>query len=86
MSVDCPFFCVSAKTDNVSFTADGHFWPEVFFLGSLQARETLYDVLSEFVKKGEMTEGKAVEVVKGALFGNANRVYALGLEPHLSSE
>lgn len=70
----------------VSFIADGHFWPEVFYLGSLQARETLYDVLSEFVKRGEMSEGRAVDVVKGALFGNANRIYALGLEPHLSSE
>ena len=53
----------------------------MFYLGSIQAREVLYDVLSDSVKKGEMTEAMAVEVVKNALFGNANRVYALGLEP-----
>lgn len=73
-------------TYSISFTADGHFWPEVFYLSSLQARETLYDVLSDFVKRGEMSEERAVDVVKGALFWNANRIYALGLEPHLSFE
>jgi hypothetical protein len=55
----------------------------VFYLGSIQAREVLYDVLSDSVKKGEITEAIAVEVVKNVLFGNANGVYALGLEPHL---
>jgi hypothetical protein len=45
----------------------------------------LYEVLKESVQREEMTVDKAVEVAKSALFGNANRVYALGLEPHLSS-
>jgi len=73
-------------TNKIMWSTDGHWWPEVFYLGSLQARETLYDVLSESVKKGELTESRAVEVVKGALFENANRIYSLGLEPHLSSK
>ncbi|KAF9512928.1 hypothetical protein BS47DRAFT_1393809 [Hydnum rufescens UP504] len=40
------------------------------------------DVLGELVMREEMTEKLAIEVVKAALFGNANRVYALGLEPY----
>ena len=42
-----------------------------------------YQVLSEFVQKGDMSERQAVELTKKALFGNANRVYNLGLEPVL---
>ena len=25
-------------------TADGHFWPESYYLGTLQARQALYEV------------------------------------------
>jgi hypothetical protein len=38
------------------------------------------------VRRKEMTEKSAIEVVKAALFGNANRIYALGLEPYLSPD
>jgi len=72
-------------TNKLMWSTDGHWWPEVFYLGSVQARETLYDVLSDSVQRGELTEGRAVEVVKNVLFGNANRVYELGLDPHLTS-
>jgi hypothetical protein len=40
-----------------------------------------HQVLSEFVQKGDMSERQAIDVTKKALFGNANRVYKLGLEP-----
>jgi hypothetical protein len=40
-----------------------------------------HQVLSEFVQKGDMSERQAIDVTKKALFGNANRVYNLGLEP-----
>lgn len=65
--------------------ADAHWWPESYYLGTMQAREALYEVLKECVRREEMTEERAIEVVKGALFGNANRVYSLGLVPHLDS-
>jgi len=73
-------------TNKIMFSTDGHWWPESYYIGSVQAREALYEVLKEGVRREEMTEERAVEVVKGALFGNANRVYSLGLEPHLPSE
>jgi hypothetical protein len=33
-----------------------------------------------------MTESQAVGIVKGALFGNANRIYNLGLTPNWSDD
>lgn len=40
-------------------------------------------VLEEIVQSRELTEAEAVTIVQNALFHNANRVYNLGLEPHL---
>ena len=40
-----------------------------------------YQVLSEFVQKGDMTEKQAIGLTKRALFENTNRVYNLGLKP-----
>ena len=41
----------------------------------------VYQVLSEFVQKGDMSERQAIDLTKKALFENANQVYDLGLEP-----
>ena len=41
----------------------------------------VFQVLSELVLKGDMSERQAVDLTKKALFENANRVYNLGLEP-----
>lgn len=41
----------------------------------------VYQVLSDFVQKGDMTERQAIGLTKKALFENANRVYNLGLKP-----
>ncbi|KAF7967668.1 hypothetical protein HWV62_38186 [Athelia sp. TMB] len=68
-------------TNKVMWSTDGHWMPETFVLGSLQAREAIFAVLKENVLRGELTERLAVEIVKKMLFGNANKVYALGLEP-----
>lgn len=56
---------------------DGHFWPESYYLGIVQARQALYDVLAELVVKGELTERDGVRIVGLALFHNAKRVYGL---------
>jgi hypothetical protein len=82
------------------YAADGHWWPESYYLGSIQARQALYDVcvkfyqllhlpnsffqiLAEVVQLHELAETEAVAIVQNALFHNANRLYKLGLEPHL---
>lgn len=35
---------IKARNSNVRNVADGHWWPESFYLGTLQAREVLYQV------------------------------------------
>lgn len=37
------FFGIS---DTDYSTADGHFWPETYYLGTVQAREVMYEVRS----------------------------------------
>ena len=40
-------------------------------------------ILSTSVKAQEMTEAQAIGIVKRALFENANKLYNLGLTPHV---
>lgn len=67
------------------FKADGHWHPETFYLSSIQSREAIYEVLSEVVKREEISEKKAVEIAKGILFDNSNRLYKLSLNPDWKS-
>ncbi|PSR73001.1 hypothetical protein PHLCEN_2v11105 [Hermanssonia centrifuga] len=73
-------------TNKIMWSTDGHWWPESYYLGTLQARETLWKVLAETVHRQEMTEAQAIGVVKRAMFDNANRVYGLNLEPRWHPE
>ncbi|KDR74123.1 hypothetical protein GALMADRAFT_71467 [Galerina marginata CBS 339.88] len=66
-----------APTNKIMWSSDGHWWPESYYLGVFQAREALYEVLSEFVRKEEMTEGEAVKVIGRCLYDTAARVYQL---------
>lgn len=82
--VSCSYFCSAHRFFHILISkADGHWWPETYYLGTIQAREVLYDVLAESVEKGSLSETQAVGVVQRALFHNANRLYKLGLEPDL---
>jgi len=72
-----------APTNKILWSTDGHWWPESYYLGSIQAREVLYDVLSASVKAQEMTEAQAIGIVRRALFENSNKLYNLGLTPHV---
>ncbi|TCD63144.1 hypothetical protein EIP91_005903 [Steccherinum ochraceum] len=74
-----------APTNKILWSTDGHWWPESYYLGTVQAREILYEVLSESVKHQEMTEAQAIGIVKRALFDNANKLYNLGLTPHVAN-
>lgn len=71
-------------TNKIMFSTDGHFWPESYYLGTLQARITLCDVLQDAIRQGEVTEVQAIEIIKAGLFKNANRIYGLGFgEPEM---
>ncbi|KAJ7876825.1 amidohydrolase 2, partial [Mycena leptocephala] len=71
-------------TNKILWSTDGHWWPESYYLGSIQARQALYDVLSDSVALGELQESEAVAIVEGALFHNANKLYNLSLEPDVA--
>ncbi|KAI0072172.1 hypothetical protein K474DRAFT_441712 [Panus rudis PR-1116 ss-1] len=71
-------------TNKIMWSTDGHWWPESYYLGSIQARQALYEVLAASVSRQELTETQAINIFKGALFDNANRIYNLGLRPYYS--
>ncbi|KAF7309726.1 CBM1 domain-containing protein [Mycena indigotica] len=73
-----------APTNKILWSTDGHWWPESFYLGCLQAREVLWQVLSDYLRRGELSEDEAVLIVQNALFHNANKLYKLALEPNLT--
>ncbi|KAF6750819.1 amidohydrolase-domain-containing protein [Ephemerocybe angulata] len=66
-------------TNKVMWSSDGHWWPESFYLGSLQARRVLFKVTKEMIDDGDITEDQAIGIVKKLLFENANNLYRLGL-------
>ncbi|KLO15252.1 hypothetical protein SCHPADRAFT_914510 [Schizopora paradoxa] len=72
-----------APTTKIMWSTDGHWWPETYYLGTLQAREALFEVLEESVRREELSEEQAIGVAQRALFYNANKLYRLGLEPDL---
>ncbi|KAK0431679.1 amidohydrolase 2 [Armillaria borealis] len=73
-------------TNKILWSTDGHWFPETYYLGTLQARTALCEVLSELVVKEDLTEKQAVKIVQDVLFHNSNRVYNLGLQPSLVRE
>ncbi|KAF8890637.1 amidohydrolase 2 [Infundibulicybe gibba] len=75
-----------SPTNKIMWSTDGHWWPESYYLGSIQARKALSSVLCDIVDRGQITEAQAVTIVQNALFHNANRVYNLGLTPHLGGD
>ncbi|OSX56698.1 hypothetical protein POSPLADRAFT_1071895 [Postia placenta MAD-698-R-SB12] len=68
-------------TNKIMWSTDGHFWPESYYLGTIQAREAVYNVLEGSLRRGEMSLTQAINIAKGAFFENANRIYNLGLVP-----
>ncbi|KAH9976609.1 amidohydrolase-domain-containing protein [Lactifluus volemus] len=60
-----------APTNKVMWSSDGHWWPETYYLGSIQARRALSSVMQD-------------AAAKDILFQTANRLYSLGLETQRS--
>ncbi|KAK7030689.1 CBM1 domain-containing protein [Favolaschia claudopus] len=73
-----------SPTNKILWSTDGHWWPESYYLGSIQARQALYTVLSETVASGELLEKDAIAIVQNSLFHNANKLYNLSLDPDLN--
>ena len=64
----------------ILWSTDGHWFPETYLLAVVQVREVLWTVLRDYVRKGDLTSGQAVELVEDILFRNSNKLYNLGLE------
>ncbi|CAH0037128.1 unnamed protein product [Clonostachys rhizophaga] len=69
--------CPSSK---VLWSTGGHYLPETHLLAVTQMRKAFETVLSEYVKKEDLTWMEARDVVEDILFRNANRLYSLGLD------
>ncbi|KIY65737.1 amidohydrolase 2 [Cylindrobasidium torrendii FP15055 ss-10] len=69
-----------APTNKILWSTDAHWFPETYYLGSIQSRQALHVVLGEMVSAGEITLPQAVQIIKDVLFNNSNRIYNLGLE------
>ncbi|KAI1790899.1 amidohydrolase-domain-containing protein [Ganoderma leucocontextum] len=70
-----------APTNKIMWSTDAHFWPESYYLGALQARQAIFEVMENSIRKLELTLPQAIGIVKRVFFENANKVYNLGLEP-----
>jgi hypothetical protein len=51
--------------------------PELYYLGSINGRAILADVLEECVKDGDLDAGEASEAARWILAENAERLYSL---------
>ncbi|KAL4072268.1 amidohydrolase 2 [Scleroderma citrinum] len=72
-----------APTNKILWSTDGHWWPETYYLASIQSRQALYEVFADYIRREELSEPQAAIIVENMLFHNSNRVYGLGLTPKL---
>ncbi|KAF0526040.1 protein flug [Gigaspora margarita] len=68
-------------SNKISFSTDGHYHPESFYVAAIQGRETLSKVLLESVENGEFSYEEAIKVAKQIMFENSNSLYKLNLIP-----
>ncbi|KAF9529040.1 amidohydrolase-domain-containing protein [Crepidotus variabilis] len=64
-------------TNKIMWSSDGRWWPESYYLAIQQAREILYEVLSESILRKEVNEGEATEIISKVLYNNAARLYGV---------
>uniref|UniRef100_A0A8H7K6I8 Glutamine synthetase n=1 Tax=Bionectria ochroleuca TaxID=29856 RepID=A0A8H7K6I8_BIOOC len=69
--------CPSSK---ILWSTGGHYLPETYLLAVTQMRKAFETVLSEYVKKEDLTWIEARDVVENVLFRNSNKLYSLGLD------
>ena len=59
------------------YSSDASLIPELYYLGSINGRAILADVLEECVKEGDLDAGEASEAARWILAENAERLYSL---------
>lgn len=66
-----------APLNKVMYSSDASLIPELFYLGALNGRRVLADVLSDSVIDGDLTPTQASQAAHQILAGNAERLYRL---------
>jgi uncharacterized protein len=59
------------------YSSDASLIPELFYLGSLNARRVLGDVLTECIDDGDLSQAEAIQAAKWIMAENAVRLYNL---------
>lgn len=59
------------------YSADGHFFPETYWLANKQFREVWLELLIEYIQKEDITPHQAIGMTKDILFNNSNSLYDL---------
>ncbi|KKY19752.1 putative extracellular developmental signal biosynthesis protein [Phaeomoniella chlamydospora] len=75
-----------APTSKIILSTDAHFFPETYWLGLRQLRESLEKVLVSYVEAGDFSVSQAINIATDLLFWNSNSLYNLNEErkyPHL---
>ncbi|KAI5819267.1 hypothetical protein BZA77DRAFT_259703 [Pyronema omphalodes] len=68
------------------WSSDGHWFPETFYLGSLQTREVVHEVLEGLVQENCLSYDQASSLVKKMFFENSQRLYDLSISPAWSED
>ena len=68
----------------LTWSTDGHWFPETYLLAVIQVREGLNKVLGDFVRRQALTVAQAITLVEAILFRTSNELYHLDLvlQPH----
>ncbi|RYP65898.1 hypothetical protein DL769_006184 [Monosporascus sp. CRB-8-3] len=69
----------------VLWSTDGHWFPEMYAIATIQVRSVLKTVLGELVESGQLNEKQAVQLVQDILFNNPKKLYQLEVESSLPS-
>src|SRR5207237_887081 len=67
-----------APTSKLLLATDAFSIPELFFLGALQARQSLDTALQQLQAEGWLTPGQAEQAARQMLYDNAARLYGVG--------
>ncbi|KAG8689194.1 hypothetical protein FRC11_003844 [Ceratobasidium sp. 423] len=67
-------------TNKLLWSSDAAFHPERFYLGALQSRQALSEVLAEYVDRQEIQFEEALGIAKQVFFENSNKLYSLGIK------
>ena len=67
-------------SEKLTWSTDGHWFPETYLLAVIQVREALQYILGEYVRRETLEIAQAVQIVEDILFNTSNRLYDLKLK------